>query len=219
MFIISWLYVIITLFEPIHPLDKHLVKWGTFYTTLCVIEGVIISLFGFDILVAIFHNFFEVKFRETPNFNKRPKKGSKGKPGEQSDELEPSKTKPPVNLLLRAGLTFINRINKRRAPRSEDSTKEAQSSGRLDPRLLFETKSKKLSFCNKIWLLFRTIVTEGNLLAKLVLFLLFLSDYLQFNILYPNQIIRYSRFVRTLAFQQGDNADATSSLLFDQTHH
>ena len=200
MFFISWVYVVLTLFEPIHLEDKHLVKWEVFYSSLFVIEGTIISLFGFDILVAIFHNFFEVKFREMPNFSKRPRNGSKNKPGENPEEPESAKNKPQQNLLLRAGLTFIKKLNQRKAARSEELQKDPQASVRLDPSPSFQTKSKRLSFCNKLWLLFRTIATEGNLLAKLALFLIFLSDYLQFNILYPNQFIRYSRFFRTLAF-------------------
>lgn len=198
MFFISWVYIFLTLFEPVHYRDVSMERWDDRFTSLFIAESCILFLFWADIIVAIFHNFYEQRFKEMPNLNK--KHNSPDKPQQNSPEVKEGDHNK------RNTVTSSNLANKIKSRHNNhlNTFNKSQKSINLDNTNNYNNKNstqhRKLSVIEKLKILLMTILTEGNLIYKLVLFIIFLSDYLQYNIRYPNHIVRYSRFIRTLTF-------------------
>ena len=59
MLSVSWLYIILTLFEPVHTYDHEFDKWGDAFNTLFIIEAFVISMFLLDFVMEVYHVYYE----------------------------------------------------------------------------------------------------------------------------------------------------------------
>ena len=59
MLSISWVYIFLTMFEPVHTKDIEFDKWGPSFTALFVIEILIILMLLIDFVMEVYHVYYE----------------------------------------------------------------------------------------------------------------------------------------------------------------
>lgn len=187
MFLISWLYVILTLFEPTHQKDTRIVRWDSEFTSLFFCELSILVLFFIDFLLSFYHNFFERKFKDQKQFHVES----------HIEEAGVESVEEPVNLrAMPRRNTMVERTLKITI---QVPTEPKQPSSKLiapSPPNTAEKGSQKFKFV-KIFLL--TLFEQG-LIFKLVIMLVFYTDFIMYFSLYPHNYYRFSRFARTIPF-------------------
>ncbi len=182
MFFISWGYVALTWFEPTHPNDDSLEKWGSTFSNLFTVELIILSLFSIDFLIATYHNYFERRMKDYKFLATH-------------EEYEYESSSPqreyfsPINRSLTKSKTVKQTVRDMRLERKNTmGTSVSNQSSKLPNHRSPFTMMR---------LLFETMWMESDLMWKLVILSIFVSDFVQFFVLYPDAAYRYSKLFRT----------------------
>lgn len=199
MFLVSWFYIILTLFEPTHVKDIHMQRWDQEFTNLFACELTIILLLSLDFVVSFYHNFYDSIFRESAFFNtesliqddkaSHAQESSRGTENKEGEKLERKRRTTFVDVNLKE----ISRINE-----EPETTQPQQKKTVLE--LSKETFSQqKRGWALNFKIFFKTFLKQF-LIYKLIMVILFFTDFGLYFHMYPHSPFRFSRFLRTLLF-------------------
>ena len=188
MFLVSWLYVILTLFEQTHINDTSMEKWGDEFKNLFACELTILLLLTLDIVVAVYHNFYDTVFKQSAFFN------AETLISDDRTANGTEKTPQPVwkkRIHISANAPSIH---------SQKTPDEKASQKKTILEFSKETFSKQeRPFLTNLKIFFLTF-KEHLLLLKLILLVLFYADFIMYFKMYPVNTFRFSRFFRTILF-------------------
>ena len=190
MMTVCWAYVILTLFEPTHIDDVSMKRWDTTFTGLFCSELCILLMFFFDIVASYAHNYFECVFKETKLSNSEVLIAE-----EKRDEFDPNaphKSRNRRETIVEN--TVMNSSSKKKEEQKEKLNKEKET---------LASKQRKLLQKTGFWIYFKVFFEtflHNLLFYKLVMLILFATDFSLFFNTYPHQSFRFGRFFRTIPF-------------------
>lgn len=195
MFIISWIYVIITLFEPTHVRDNSMEKWSDSYKSLFGIELFILIFLTIDFGVALYHNLYDKAFNQSNFFNTESLISDDKTANVSSPEKTPHRDFSPYGSRRNARLvkTTVHVGASRLGEKSPENLKS----------ILENTKDTFAQQTRSIWSNLKTLyltLLSNFLIYKLIMLVIFFVDFALFHKMYPNNAFRFSRFFRTLLF-------------------
>lgn len=208
MILFTWMYVILTAFEPPHPKAITVVKWGKPYKALFGIESIILSGFLIDLLASIYHNYFERKFKNLKDHERLFIKQQLSEYLEHKEDIDHSnesennenplenRSKIHLRALEKAASDHHHLTEEKDNPHNFNKT----STGLHGMPTMSSTQPT--SCWTPIKLFFATLLLESDIRYKLLLFLAFFVDFVLFNLFYSTHIsyYRYSKILRVVAF-------------------
>ena len=188
MFLVSWLYVTLTLFEPTHLNDTSMEKWREEYKNLFACELTILGLLTIDLAMAFYHNFYDIVFKKGSFFNpetligdhKRANKSEKATKPAYETEIILTDNEPSI---------FSKKNMEENSPQNKSVLELSKETFTKQERSFFMT----------LKMIFLTLAEEF-LYFKLILLVLFYADFIMYFKMYPVNSFRFSRFFRTILF-------------------
>jgi len=178
MFFVSWMYVLMTMFEPMDLDEEHMARWDSQFSWLFAIEFIILLLYMLDLSMSVYHNFYERRFKE---FRFVPKSEREKVMGHVWEGMSPKK----------------GDINKAFERQVSIRTKKLERKFSLDHEADDVVIQKHPHHFNKGRILFMTLLCESDIKYKILIFGAFIVDFMQFYIRYPKNFYRYSWLLRT----------------------
>lgn len=193
MFLVAWLYVALTLFEPTHTKDHDMNRWDDKFVNLLACELIILILLSLDFAVCFYHNFYDTVFRDSAFFNTESLI-SDDKTGTATE------TDKPEKLERKRRATLVDAPHKT----STKSHHHQEEQAELPKKSVLELSKDTFKHQRRTWLqntrIFLKTFQKQFLLYKVLLLLLFAVDYGLYFRLYPYNPYRFSRYFRTILF-------------------
>lgn len=199
MFLVAWLYVVLTLFEPTHTDDKEMIRWDDRFTSLFYCELTIIFLLLVDFVVSFYHNYFDTLFRESAFFNTESLiSNTEEKNPNFSTEPNEVPTKPVILERKRRTTLVIGQVKASEDINAGPQRKSAPPKSKLEiSKATFSKLQRKL--LERVRIFIKTF-NKQLLLYKLAMIIIFTVGFSIFFRTYPNNPYRFSRYFRTILF-------------------